>query len=245
MHGIEVLIIFSAVSFVTSFITSVASVGGGMIMLASLAQYFSPSSLIPLHALIQLSNNVSRTYLFRKDIVFSIFQPILIGSIFGSLIGIALFSAIPEGIILLLIGLFIIFMVYFKHSLRNVTKFLPNSLCGILSASIGMLVGANGPVVSAFLATKNLQPKELIGTHGAIMVFQHFFKIIAFISLFNFEILQYLVLIICTTLTGFLGAWFAKIYLEKISKNLFDIALSILLTGLSVLLIIKGALLIL
>ena len=244
MHGIEILIIFSAVSFVTSFITSVASVGGGMIMLASLAQYFSPSSLIPLHALIQLSNNVSRTYLFRKDIVLSIFQPILIGSIFGSLIGIALFSAIPEGIILLLIGLFIIFTVYFKHSLRNVTKFLPNSLCGILSASIGMLVGANGPVVSAFLATKNLQPKELIGTHGAIMVFQHFFKIIAFISLFNFEILQYLVLIICTTFTGFLGAWFAKIYLEKISKNLFDIALSILLTGLSVLLIIRGAILI-
>ena len=187
MHEIEILIIFSAISFVTSFITSVASVGGGMIMLASLAQYFSPSSLIPIHALIQLSNNVSRTYLFRKDIVFSIFKPILIGSIFGSVIGIALFSVIPEGIILLLIGLFIILMVFFKHSLRIFTNLLPNALCGIFSASIGMLVGANGPIVSAFLAAKNLQPKELIGTHGAIMVAQHLFKIIAFISLFNFE----------------------------------------------------------
>ena len=245
MYEIEILIIFSAISFVTSFITSVASVGGGMIMLASLAQYFSPSSLIPIHALIQLSNNVSRTYLFRKDIVFSIFKPILIGSIFGSVIGIVLFSVIPEGIILLLIGLFIILMVFFKHSLRIFTNLLPNALCGIFSASIGMLVGANGPIVSAFLAAKNLQPKELIGTHGAIMVAQHLFKIIAFISLFNFALLQYLVLVICTTLTGFLGAWLAKIYLEKISKHLFDIALSILLTSLSVLLIMRGSLLIL
>ena len=245
MHEIEILIIFSAISFVTSFITSVASVGGGMIMLASLAQYFSPSSLIPIHALIQLSNNVSRTYLFRKDIVFSIFKPILVGSIFGSVIGIALFSVIPEGIILLLIGLFIILMVFFKHSLRIFTNLLPNALCGIFSASIGMLVGANGPIVSAFLAAKNLQPKELIGTHGAIMVAQHLFKIIAFISLFNFALLQYLVLVISTTLTGFFGAWLAKIYLDKISKHLFDIALSILLTSLSVLLIMRGLLLIL
>ena len=82
-----------------------------------------------------------------------------------------------------------------------------------------MLVGANGPLVTSFLATKDLKPKELIGTHGAIMVAQHLFKIIAFILLFNFLIIQYLFLVICTTITGFLGAWLAKVYLEKIAKN--------------------------
>ena len=244
MLEIEILIIFSLISFVTSFITSIASLGGGLIMLASLAQYFPPSSLIPIHALIQLSNNISRTFLFRKDIVFSIFKPVLYGSVFGSLIGIALFSAISEGIILLLIGLFIILMIYSQNVFKTVGKFLPNSICGLISACVGMLVGANGPLVTSFLATKDLKPKELIGTHGAIMVAQHLFKIIAFILLFNFLIIQYLFLVICTTITGFLGAWLAKVYLEKIAKNIFDILLKILLAGLSTLLIIKGLLLI-
>jgi uncharacterized membrane protein YfcA len=113
MTELEIIVIFSLISFITSFITSVASVGGGMIMLASLGQFFSPSVLIPLHALIQVSNNLSRAYLFRKHIIVGLFKTVAIGSAIGSVLGVLFFSLVPEEIILALIGIFILWMLFF------------------------------------------------------------------------------------------------------------------------------------
>ncbi|MEK9650115.1 MAG: sulfite exporter TauE/SafE family protein [Gammaproteobacteria bacterium] len=240
MSEIEIIVIFSLISFITSFITSIASVGGGMIMLASLGQFFSPSVLIPLHAFIQISNNLSRAYLFRKYIVYEIFKTIAIGSLIGSIVGILFFSLVPEEIILSLIGVFILWMVFFKAILRKVAHNLSNGLCGLLAAAVGMVVGANGPVVSAFLATKDLTSKELIATHGAIMVCQHLFKIIAFITLFQFVLKDFLLLIVFTTFTGFFGAWSAKKFLDQIPQKIFEIGLKSLLLILAVTMIIRG-----
>jgi len=89
-------------------------------MLASLGQFFSPSVLIPLHALIQVSNNFSRAYLFRKHIIVGLFKTIAIGSAIGSVIGVLFFSLVPEEIILALIGIFILWMLFFKPSLKAV-----------------------------------------------------------------------------------------------------------------------------
>ncbi len=241
MTELEIIVIFSLISFITSFITSVASVGGGMIMLASLGQFFSPSVLIPLHALIQVSNNLSRAYLFRKHIIVGLFKTVAIGSAIGSVLGVLFFSLVPEEIILALIGIFILWMLFFKASLKAVTNNLSDAFCGVLAAAVGMVVGANGPVVSAFLATKDMDSKELIATHGAIMVCQHLFKIIAFITIFQFLLIDFLLLIVCTTLTGFLGAWVARLFLDKISKKVFDLGLKTLLFALAVTMIIRGA----
>ncbi len=241
MTELEIIVIFSLISFITSFITSVASVGGGMIMLASLGQFFSPSVLIPLHALIQVSNNLSRAYLFRKHIIVGLFKTVAIGSAIGSVLGVLFFSLVPEEIILALIGIFILWMLFFKASLKAVTNNFSDAICGVLAAAVGMVVGANGPVVSAFLATKDMDSKELIATHGAIMVCQHLFKIIAFITIFQFLLIDFLLLIVCTTLTGFLGAWVARLFLDKISQKVFDLGLKTLLFALAVTMIIRGA----
>ncbi len=241
MTELEIIVIFSLISFITSFITSVASVGGGMIMLASLGQFFSPSVLIPLHALIQVSNNLSRAYLFRKHIIVGLFKTVAIGSAIGSVLGVLFFSLVPEEIILALIGIFILWMLFFKASLKAVTNNFSDAICGVLAAAVGMVVGANGPIVSAFLATKDMDSKELIATHGAIMVCQHLFKIIAFITIFQFLLIDFLLLIVCTTLTGFLGAWVARLFLDKISQKVFDLGLKTLLFALAVTMIIRGA----
>ena len=240
MSELEIIVIFSLISFITSFITSVASVGGGMIMLATLGQFFSPNALIPLHAVIQISNNLSRAFLFRKYIAFSLLKRVVVGSAIGSLFGVLFFSLVSEDVILGLIGAFILWMLFFKTSLKAITNNLSDLFCGALSAGVGMVVGANGPVVSTFLAAKDLQSKELIATHGAIMVCQHLLKIIAFITLFKFALLDFLTLIICTTLTGFVGAWVAKKILDKIPQNIFDKGLKLILFLLALTMIIRA-----
>ena len=86
-----------------------------------------------------------------------------------------------------------------------------------------------------------MSSKELIATHGAIMVCQHLFKIIAFITVFQFLLIDFLLLIVCTTLTGFLGAWVARLFLDKIPQKVFDLGLKTLLFALAVTMIIRGA----
>ena len=93
--SLEFISFFAALSFVTSLLTSIFSVGGGIIMLVALAQSFSPVTLIPLHGAIQLSNNLSRTYVYRKFFKWYLIQNILIATTIGSVGGILLFGAIP------------------------------------------------------------------------------------------------------------------------------------------------------
>ena len=45
--SLEIYLILGAISFFTSMITAIFSVGGGMIMLASLGQFVGASALIP------------------------------------------------------------------------------------------------------------------------------------------------------------------------------------------------------
>ena len=58
--SLEIYLILGAISFFTSMITAIFSVGGGMMMLASLGQFVSASALIPLHASIQLNRGMQR-----------------------------------------------------------------------------------------------------------------------------------------------------------------------------------------
>ena len=90
--SLEFIIFFSILSFLTSLLTSVFSVGGGLIMLVALAQYFSPSTLIPLHGAIQLSNNLSRTYVYKEFFKWQLIKNILIATIFGAFCAILLFG---------------------------------------------------------------------------------------------------------------------------------------------------------
>ena len=85
---IEFISFFAALSFVTSLLTSIFSLGGGLIMLVALAQSFSPGTLIPLHGAIQLSNNLSRTFVYKEFFEWDLIQNILIATTFGALGGI-------------------------------------------------------------------------------------------------------------------------------------------------------------
>ena len=108
----EFIIFFSILSFLTSLLTSIFSVGGGLIMLVALAQYFSPGTLIPLHGAIQLSNNLSRTFVYREFYKWKLIKNILAASIFGAFSGILLFGSVPEQFLIWLIAGTILFFTW-------------------------------------------------------------------------------------------------------------------------------------
>ena len=235
---LEFIIFFAALSFATSLLTSIFSVGGGIIMLVALAQSFSPGTLIPLHGAIQLSNNLSRTFVYRKFFRWHLIQNILIATTIGSVGGILLFGTIPEQILIWLIAGTILFFTWAPLDNFILSIMRNDWFCGLISGFAGIFIGANGPLVTAYMRTKNLSPESLVANHGAVMIYQHSIKILLFIYFFGFSIGEYLSFIVILAIAGFAGAVLAKAIISLIPYESFNIALKILLSFLALTLIL-------
>ncbi len=62
-------IILCTVSLLASLLTATLGLGGGMLMLASMALYLPPAVLIPLHGAVQLGSNTGRAVLMWRDVM--------------------------------------------------------------------------------------------------------------------------------------------------------------------------------
>ena len=235
---LEFIIFFAALSFATSLLTSIFSVGGGIIMLVALAQFFSPGTLIPLHGAIQLSNNLSRTFVYRKFFRWHLIQNILVATTIGSVAGILLFGTIPEQILIWLIAGTILFFTWAPLDNFILSIMRNDWFCGFISGFAGIFIGANGPLVTAYMRTKNLSTESLVANHGAVMIYQHSIKILLFIYFFGFSIEEYLFFIVILAIAGFAGAVLAKAIISLIPYESFNIALKILLSFLALTLIL-------
>ena len=235
--SLEFISFFAALSFFTSLLTSIFSLGGGLIMLVALAQSFSPGTLIPLHGAIQLSNNLSRTYVYKEFFKWHLIQNILIATIFGALVGILLFGAMPEQILIWLIAVTILFFTWAPLDNHILSLMRNDWFCGFISGFAGIFIGANGPLVTAYMRTKNLSPESLVANHGAVMIFQHSIKILLFIYFFNFSLEEYLFFILILAITGYAGAVLGKVLISSISYDSFNIVLKLLLSLLAVILV--------
>lgn len=206
-------------------------------MLVALAQSFSPGTLIPLHGAIQLSNNLSRTYVYKEFFKWHLIQNILIATIFGALVGILLFGAMPEQILIWLIAGTILFLTWAPLDNLILSLMRNDWFCGFISGFAGIFIGANGPLVTAYMRTKNLSPESLVANHGAVMIFQHSIKILLFIYFFNFSLEEYLFFILILAVTGYAGAVLGKALISSISFDSFNIILKLLLSLLAVILV--------
>jgi len=236
--SLEFISFFAALSFVTSLLTSIFSVGGGIIMLVALAQSFSPGTLIPLHGAVQLSNNLSRTFVYRKFFKWYLIQNILVATTIGSVGGILLFGAIPEKVLIWLIAGTILFFTWAPLDNFILSIMKNDWFCGLISGFAGIFIGANGPLVTAYMRTKNLNPESLVANHGAVMIYQHSIKILLFIYFFGFSIGEYFFFILILAIAGFAGAVLAKAIISLIPHESFNIALKILLSFLALILVL-------
>ena len=235
--SLEIFAFFTLLSFLTSLLTSIFSVGGGLIMLVALAQSFSPGTLIPLHGAIQLSNNLSRTFVYKEFFNWSLIQNILISTVFGAFGGILLFGNLSEEILIWLIAATILFFTWAPLDNFILSVMRNDWFCGFISGFAGIFIGANGPLVTAYMRTKSLSPEVLVANHGAVMIFQHTIKIILFIYFFSFSLKEYIFFIFILAIAGYAGAVIGKRLISKISYDSFNIFLKLLLSFLALLLI--------
>lgn len=231
-----------AVSFLTSAMTAAFGIGGGVSFLAVLATVAPPAAIIPVHAVVQLGSNTGRTLMQRRHVQWGLCGVFVAGSVVGVALGGQVVVELPERLLQLMIGLFLLYAIWNPAKLRLQSDRghgLP-FLVGVVSAFLSMFVGATGPLTIAMLAPRLPDRHVFIGTHAACMTAQHALKIVAF-GVLGFAFAPWLPLIAVIVATGFLGTVAGLRLLGRMPEKTFRTALKYLLTLLAANLLAEAA----
>ena len=218
-----------AISFLTSAFTAAFGIGGGTAMLGALAGAVPPGVIIAVHGLVQLGSNVGRTYVQRAHALWPLVARFAAGSLVGVVLGALFVVAVPERLLLALLGLFILAMAWVPKPRIPGLASTGLIVGGGLSTFITMFVGATGPFVQALLLPLKLEKRQLIATHAACTTLQHLLKVLAF-GLLGFSFADWLPLVAAMILSGFVGTVAGTRLLEKLPERWFQITIKIALT---------------
>jgi uncharacterized protein len=236
--GIFVLLVIF--SFFTSALTAAFGIGGGVAMLGALAGSVPTPMVVAVHGVVQFGSNIGRAVLQRAHVLWRPVAIFTVGSIVGAALGAAVFVALPERLLLALLGVFILLMAWIPKPKIPGLETTGMLIGGFIATFVTMFVGATGPFVQALFLPLGLEKRVLVASHAACNVIQHGLKVVAFGWLgFNFG--DWLPLLFAMIASGFLGTWMGTRLLEKMPEALFKTVLKWLLTVLSLDLLRRAA----
>lgn len=231
------LIVIGVAAFATSILSAMAGLGGGIILLVAIVQFFTPAVAIPIHGGIQLVSNGSRAAMLRNDISWRV---VILSALLlfpASLFGVAVATSMPEPVTRLVIGIFVLVVAWRPEILKwRGRDGLPDRALvglGAVSGFLNSTVGASGPVTSPFLKAVTVGHTAFVATAATAQVFAHSSKIAAF-SLDDFAIGDHLGVIGIGAVGVTAGSWVGTRLLGRVSERRLDLLFKVVLTALAV-----------
>ena len=239
------LVLIGLAAFATSILSALAGLGGGILLLAVIVQFFAPTTAIPIHGGIQLASNGSRAFILREHIAW---RPVAWASLLlfpASLLGAAVATWMPEQATRLAIGVFVLIVAWRPNMLKwKGSDRLPDRAMipvGAVSGFLNSTVGASGPVTSPFFKAVTAGHIAFVATAGASQVLAHLSKIVAF-SFEGFSPLNHVAVIGVGAGGVILGSWVGTRLLGRISEQHLNTLFKLVLTALAVRMIGQAAL---
>ncbi len=223
----------------TSGLAAVLGQGGGLILFAILAMYIEPPLLIALHAVIQTVSNGSRAALATPHIQWPIIRPILIGVILGALVMVPVINEINWQWMTPVMGIYILYMTWGAGIKLPFTLPSPLLSTGIAQGSLGMALGATGPLTNALLLAKGLNKDSIVASNAVIMSISHIMKILLF-SVLGIALVDHLLIIISLSLAAILGSFIGNHLRSKLPEHHFKILFKVILSLLAFRLVLSN-----
>lgn len=227
-------------AFVTSMLTAVLGVGGGLLLVSAMPGILPHGAVVPVHGIVQLGSNLTRALFGWQHIAWSLVGRFALGSILGAAIGSRVVVALPAGWLPVILAVFILVVTWLPgwDKLPWPGKFFT---LGAVQTFVSLFVGAAGPLVTPLLLREGLERDRLVVTHGAMMTILHSFKAITFILL-GFSFLPYWQLLAALLLAVTLGSWVGTGLRQRIPEARFRWLLKWLLSLLATRLLLMALL---
>lgn len=225
-------------AFLTSILTAVMGLGGGLILIALMPGLLPPVAIIPVHAATQLVSNTSRALFTWRDIRWEFMLAFVVGSLAGGLLAAQIATLLNLEYLPLLIAAFILFNVWgggitFNNSPKG--EFLT---IGFVQTGMGMLSGTTGPLAQSTLVRKGLERDEIVATSAVFMSISHLIKLALF-GFIGFSFAEYWAVMLAMIAAVIAGTWVGTRLRHRVPNEAFRLALKWLLTLLAVRIIVQ------
>ncbi|MEE4208157.1 MAG: sulfite exporter TauE/SafE family protein [Parvularcula sp.] len=225
------------VSFIGSAVTAAFSIGGGLLLIATMSALLPPAAVIPVHAVVMTGSNAGRSGLLLRHVDPEVLLAFAAGALIGGLIGAQVVFGLPPKVLRLSVAGFILFTQW-GPKLSFPSGRLFYGLAGSLSMFLTLFVGASGPFITAILSKReDFSRLALIATAGACMTMQHGGKVLIF-AVGGFAYASWLPLMVTALAAGFLGTVLGTRILKRLDEKVFRKGLKWVLTALALWLIV-------
>lgn len=222
------------VTVLTSIVSGLMGMAGGMLLLAFMLLRWDPLLAIPIHGIVQLVANGSRAWFLRRHIAWSPVWRFVWPLLPAGALGVALLGYVPAAAGRIGIATFVLvatwLKTFFAIAPRHATRALP--LGGALVGFFSTLLGATGPLLGPFILALELGSQATIATLAACQIFQHGSKVLLF-GVRGFDLLRYA--LPCLLLCGcaIAGSAIGTRLLDRIPQKHFRLSVKLVLTALA------------
>ncbi|MBW2578959.1 MAG: sulfite exporter TauE/SafE family protein [Deltaproteobacteria bacterium] len=220
------LAILCSVGLLTSMLSAVIGMAGGITLLSVMLLFFEPLVAIPIHGVVQLVSNSSRTYVQRKHVDWTILWRYSVMLVPMGFVGIEVAQALPPNVTRALIGVFVLIATWRRGWLLIGTHperadihrrfFFLGAVVGL----INMTIGAAGPLIAPFFLKIGLSRQAMIGTKAACQAVGHLVKIAIF-GVAGFVFAEYAIPLALLSVSVIAGTWIGSQVLESVNERWF------------------------
>jgi len=215
------LLILTASSFAGSLLSAALGVGGGSFLIIVMANVVPPIALVPVHGVVQFGSNAGRAWLTREHRENNIVAWFFAGALVAALVSVWFLNRLDPGFIPVAAAIFILYLSW--GPLPNIgLGRKPGGLIagGFITTVTTMLVGATGPLVSAWLGRDGVTKWQYTANFSSCMVVQHILKMAAF-GIAGFAYCEWLGVIAVMIFAGYLGTKIGLTLLDKLPEKQF------------------------
>jgi uncharacterized membrane protein YfcA len=181
MPSVAILALFAVSALVTSFISGILCMAGGMILMGILLAAVPLPVAMMLHGITQLASNGWRAFMWRNEVDWRVFR----GYLYGALITTALFAVVkvvvskPVALIAMGFSPFLTLALPEKLHL-NVERKGHSTACGFICSSLALTAGVSGPILDVFFVRSRMNRHAVIATKAMTQSLSHILKIAYF-----------------------------------------------------------------
>jgi uncharacterized membrane protein YfcA len=181
MPSVAILALLAVSALVTSFISGILGMAGGMILMGILLAVVPLPVAMMLHGITQLASNAWRALLWRREVDWRVFRGYMWGAIVTTLFFAVVKLVVSKPIALIAMGLTPFVTLALPEKLHlNVERKGHSTACGIICSALSLTSGVSGPILDVFFVRSKMNRHAVIATKAMTQSLSHILKIVYF-----------------------------------------------------------------
>lgn len=225
-------------SFIAAAISGAFAIGGGFLMMGVCAAFLPIAAVVPLHSALMLGTSLGRSFFFWRYVQWGIVVPFILGCLFGAPAGARIYVDLPEAVVALVVGVFMLAAVWFPPVTWRPQLRHPFFVVGIIHSFLSALFSFGG-VMQPLMLRLRMDRMQIVATLAVSLLGMNLFKLGSYAA-FGFDFRPYGPLIGASLLAGVAGSGLGRRMLERLPEERFRLAFKLIMTLLAVQLLYRA-----